>query len=228
MMSVALQFGRKAVFCVATAIVAQCAMAQTSLTISDADRTMAASAAVTSSVSTYTPPNQSERLRYYFTHMFSVESFLRAAAGAGINQALNIPHEWGQGASGYGLRYASSFGAHVIQNTFMYGTSAVLHEDNRYFRSGLTGFGPRMKYAVESTFIARHDDGSRHFSISRIGSYAAAAAISRAWQPPSTRGPIHAVDAFAIFAGAEIGFNVAREFIPGVFHSHPPVAAAVP
>lgn len=167
---------------------------------------------------------QNERLRYYFKHMLSPEAVLRSAAGAGINQALNIPHEWGQGAEGYGRRFASSFGAHIVQSTVMYGASAVLHEDNRYFRSGLTGFGPRLKYAIASTFMARHDDGSRHFSWSRVGSYAAAAAISRLWQPPSEKGSTHIADSFGIFIGVETGFNVAREFLPGIFHTRAPVA----
>jgi hypothetical protein len=225
-MSAAIQLERKLGVCLATALLAPCALAQTTTTANDADRAVATPAAVGSAQSTYVPMNERERFHYYLTHMFSPEAFLRSAAGAAINQELNVPHEWGQGALGYGRRYASSFGGHITQATIMYGASAALHEDNRYFRSGLTGFGPRFKYAVESTFLARHDDGTRHVSISRIGSFAAAAAISRSWQPPSERGPVHAVDSFAIFVAAETGFNIAREFLPGIFHSRPPVTVA--
>jgi len=168
-----------------------------------------------------------ERAHYYFKHLFSPESILRSAAGSAINQALNTPHEWGQGSEGYGRRFASSYGSHIIQSTVLYGTSGLFHEDNRYFRSGQAGFAARLKYAVASTFLARHDDGTRHLSYSLIGSDLAAAAISRTWQPPSTRGPVHAADAFAILLGAEAGFNVAREFLPRVFHSRGPVATRV-
>lgn len=172
----------------------------------------------------YTPLTQKERLRHYFQHMFNVESVFRSAAGAGINQALDIPHEWQQGGEGYALRFASSYGEHIIQSTVMYSTSAVLHEDNRYFLSGRSGFKARLKYAIASSFMAHHDDGSMHVSISRLSSYAAAATISRLWQPPSGIGPIHAVDSFAISIGVETGFNVAREFLPGILHSNRPVA----
>ncbi len=38
---------------------------------------------------------------------------------------------------------------------------------------------------MESTFLARRDDGSRRVSLSRIGAFAAAALISQLWQPTS-------------------------------------------
>ena len=171
----------------------------------------------------YEPPTQAERLRAYIQQLFNPEAVLKSAAGAAINQATNTPSEWGQGGTGYGRRFASSYGDHIVQTTLMDSSAAALHEDNRYFRSGLTGFGPRLKYAITSAFMARHEDGSRHLSISAVGSYAGAAAISRTWQPPSTEGWIHGVDAFAITVGAEVGFNVAREFLPGIFHSRNPV-----
>jgi hypothetical protein len=170
----------------------------------------------------YTPQTQTERLHYYFFHMFSAESVLRSAMGAGIDQALNTPHEWSQGTKGYLRRFGSSYGEHVIQSTVMYGMSAALHEDNRYFRSGKTGFGPRLKYAIASSFLARHDDGSRHFSFSRISSYGASAALSREWQPPSTDKWKNALNSFGISVGVETGFNVAREFLP-LLHSLPSV-----
>jgi hypothetical protein len=200
-----------------------CLMAQTS--IGTADRAQLVPPLVQPSTLQYTPLTEKERLQYYWQHMFSLESVVRAAAGAGINQMVNTPHEWGQGAEGYGYRFASNYTEHIIQSTVMYGASVALHEDNRYFRSGQSAFGARMKYAIASTFMARHDDGTRHVSFSRLSSYAAAAVLSRAWQPPSTSGPVHAADNFAIFVGVEAGFNVAREFLPGIFHSHAAVAA---
>jgi hypothetical protein len=223
------QFGPPAAICLMALLLGpHCITAQTTSTGTTVNRETpeAQAAPGRADYKVYTPITEKERLHYYFSHMFSTEAFLRAAAGAGINQAMNTPGEWGQGAAGYGQRFASSFGAHMVQATVMYGTSAALHEDNRYFRSGESGAGARLKYAILSTFMARHDDGSRHFSWSRITSYGAAAAISRAWQPPSNRGASHALDAFAIFIGAEAGFNVAREFLPGIFHSRAPVVVS--
>jgi hypothetical protein len=215
--------------CLVSVLAAPLTMAQSQPTAGAADRE--ARPAVTPATTTlpaYTPVTQGERAKYYVQRMFSPESVLRSAAGAAINQALDTPHEWHQGAEGYGRRFASSYSEHIIQATTMYGTSAIFHEDNRYFRSGKSGFGNRLVYALTSTVLARHDDGDRYVSASRLLSYAAAASLSRLWQPPSTSRLANAGRVFGITLGVEAGFNVAREFFPMIFHSHAPVAEPQP
>jgi len=171
----------------------------------------------------YSRITQEERFHDYVKHMFSAESVLRAAVGSGIDQAADAPHEWGQGAEGYGERFANCYGQHIVRSTLLYGSSAALHEDNRYFLSGESGFWRRFKYAVASTFLARRDDGSRGLSFSQIGSATASGFISREWQPPSTSGPAHAVSAIGTTFGVDVGLNVAREFFPKIFHTLAPV-----
>jgi hypothetical protein len=168
----------------------------------------------------YVPITQSERARHYVKSMFSIESFARSAAGAGLRQWTNTPPEWGQGADGYARRFAHSFGENMVRQTVTYGISTALDEDNRYFRSERTGVGSRIMYAVESTFLARHSDGTRRISYSRIIGLVATGFISRTWQPASLRGPSHAVGSMGTAAGTEIGFNVVREFLPDLFHRH--------
>jgi hypothetical protein len=168
----------------------------------------------------YIPMTQSERARYYVKSMFSLESFVRSGVGAGIRQWTNTPPEWGQGADGYARRFAHSFGENMVRQTITYGLSSALDEDNRYFRSERVGFGPRATYAVESTFLARRSDGTRKVSYSRIVGLVATAFISRTWQPPSIRGPSHAMGSLGSAVGSEIGFNIAREFLPSLLHRH--------
>jgi hypothetical protein len=197
--------------------------AQSTDSIGRANRSAPPTATTPAAPAKYTPMTQRERLHYYVRHMFSIESVVRSAAGAGILQGVDTPTEWGQGADGYGRRFANSYGQHIIRSTLMYGSSAILHEDNRYFRSGKTGFWPRLKYAVASSFLARHEDGSRGVSYSRIGSTVATSIISRSWQPSSTSGPQNAVSSMGTAFGVEVGFNVAREFFPRIFHTRDPV-----
>lgn len=225
-MLTAAQFGRKKKIWLASVFIVPCSLAQIAPVGEGRNPEKQPQAAQVSVRLEYVPMTQNERLRYYFQHTFSAESVVRSAAAAGINHALNTPGEWGQGVEGYGRRFASSYGGHIIQATVMYGTSAVLREDNRYFRCEQTGGGARLKYALASSFLARRDDGTRHLSFSRLGSYAAAAAISRAWQPSSTRGAGNALNAFVIAVGVEAGFNVAREFLPRIFHTRNPVAVS--
>jgi hypothetical protein len=163
---------------------------------------------------------QAQRFRYYAKSMVSPEAILRAAAGAGLQQWTNTPPEWGQGPEGYWRRFDNSFGEHLMRQTITYGLSSILDEDNRFFRSEQGGFGRRTMYAVESTVMARHPDGTRHISYSRLGGLIATALISRSWQPPSVRGYQHAVGSFGTAFGTEVGFNVIRELIPNLLHRH--------
>jgi hypothetical protein len=129
---------------------------------------------------------RSERFRNYLVTIAGPQPFITAAATAGISQAEHTPREWRGGAEGYGKRVGDAYAQHFIRGTLEYGISAGLHEDNRYFKSGQTGFFRRTKYAVVSTFLARRDNGNEYFSFSRMGGAAGAAFISREWQPRST------------------------------------------
>jgi len=166
----------------------------------------------------YVPLTEHERLRLYLKRLVSPEAVFRSAAGAGIDQAMDTPKEWGQGGLGYGRRFGSAYAEHIVRETLMFGSSSVLHEDNHYIRSGETGFGRRLKYALESSVLARHDDGTRQLSISKIGSTLGASFIWRIWQPPSTNSPGDAAENFGIAMGVSAGFDVAREFLPDLFH----------
>ena len=168
----------------------------------------------------YKPPTQKERFHRYVAGTFSAESLLRSAAGAAILQGTDTPTEWGQGAEGYARRFGNSYAQQVMRHTLMYGASDLLGEDNRYIMSGLTGKGPRLRYAVESSFLARKADGTRRVSWSRLGSYVAVAFISREWQPHSTNGAQNAASSLATSLGSEVGFNIAREFLPRFFRTH--------
>jgi len=157
---------------------------------------------------------QAERNRLYFNTMINPLSFARCAFSAGVDHASDKPSEWEQGASGYGKRFANILGQYSIQRTVTYGLGSVLHEDTRYFNSGKQGFWPRTGYALSSGILARHDDGTRHISISQIGGVAAGAFLARTWLPPSQYSAGDAAVSFGITMASNIGFGVVKEFLP--------------
>jgi hypothetical protein len=166
----------------------------------------------------FVPMTNRERWLHYAYSLVQPQAILFPAlqAGfnqAGFNQARNTPHEWGQGAEGYGRRFASVYGEHLIGSTVGNVIAFGLHEDNRYFKSRRTGMG-RLSYAMTSVLLARHDDGSRFISYSAIGGGAAGAFISRAWQPQSTNSAGDAAVSFGYAIAERAGINVAREFSP--------------
>lgn len=160
------------------------------------------------------PLTQAERNRLYFNTMINPLSFARCAFSAGIDQWNDKPAEWEQGASGYGKRFANILGQYSIQRTVTYGLGSALHEDARYFNSGKQGFWPRTGYALSSGIMARHDNGTRRFSISQVGGVAAGAFLSRTWLPSSQHSAGDAAVSFGITMASNIGFGVMKEFLP--------------
>jgi len=152
----------------------------------------------------------------YLKGLFSPFHFLTAAGSAGITQWEDVPPSWGQGAEGFGRRFANYFAKQTVQRTLRLGGEELLHDDNRYFGSGEHGFGKRILYAVKMSVLARKDDGSMRISISQIGSTAGAAFISRLWQPKTNNSPGDGATSFAISMATNAGLNVLREFLPDV------------
>ncbi len=157
---------------------------------------------------------RSERYAYAIRGVSSRLTVLSAAASAGLNHALDRNPEWGQGTVGFTRRLGDAYAENFIRQTILHSTAYWLHEDDRYFTSGKRGFGRRLEYALTSTLLARHDDGSRSVSIAVLGSAAGMPFITRAWQPPSSTTAGDAAVAFGVAIAARAGLNVAREFAP--------------
>jgi hypothetical protein len=162
----------------------------------------------------FVPMTRTERAAEYAKSLAWPQAFLYSAAGAAVGQAADRPHEWGQGARGFGLRMGSGYGGRVIGMTFESAFALGLHEDNRYFVSGRPRIAGRLVYALSSTFLARHDNGSRVFSLSGFGGNAMGSFVPRTWQPRSTTSLADGAMAFGLTYAARAGINVVREFAP--------------
>jgi hypothetical protein len=162
----------------------------------------------------FVPMTRTERAAEYAKSLAWPQAFVYSAAGAAFGQAIDRPDEWGQGARGFGLRMGSGYGGHVIGSTFESAFALGLHEDNRYFVSGRPQFAGRLAYALSSTFLARHDNGSRVFSLSGFGGNAMGSFVPRTWQPRSTTSLADGAVAFGLTYAARAGINVVREFAP--------------
>jgi len=157
-----------------------------------------------------------QRWSLYQKTTFSGTAILGAGVGAAFSQALDSPHEWGQGGEGYGKRVASSYGATIINGTIQYGTSILFRDDNRYFRSGAKSFGGRFGFVVISPFVAHNDHGGKRFSMSSFLGGAGQSTIPLAWSPRSWQGGSEIAINAAIWYGQTAGFNLFREFYPSI------------
>ena len=164
----------------------------------------------------FKPLTPKERLSVYAKSFFTPFRLVMAAVPAGTSQLEDVPKEWGLGAEGFGRRYANYYGYSAVRSILQMSGEDLLHEDNLYYGSGEQGFVTRVKYAVKSSVLARGSDGSQHFSVSQVGSTAAAAFISRLWQPRSTGSAGDGAISFGISMATNAGVNVVREFLPDI------------
>jgi hypothetical protein len=164
----------------------------------------------------FRPLTAKERLKVYAKDLFSPFHFAMAGAAAGISQLQDVPPEWRQGAEGYARRFANYYAYATTSSMLQMCGEDLLHEDNLYYGSGEHGVWKRVKYAVKSSVLARSSDGTRHISISQIGSTAGAAFISRLWQPRTNDSAGDGAVSFGISMATNAGINVIREFLPDV------------
>ncbi|SRR5579871_795148 len=150
---------------------------------------------------------------------FGPISIMRSALGAGTEQGLDHPKEWGQGWAAYGERFASSMGTRFVESSVKYSFGAALHEEVHYRPSQGTGFKSKLGYALMSTFITHNtDSGNRTFAFGEVGGAFAGGFVSRTWQPASSRGWGHGMESAGLILAIDAGTNVAKEFFPGLLH----------
>ncbi len=161
-----------------------------------------------------------QRFDQYAGLTFSPFASIGAMTGGAISQAINSPKEWGQGWSAYRLRVASSYGSSFIAYTIMYGSSAVLKEDNRYFRSKRSGFGARLGNVIASPYVAHSDAGQSRFSTSSFLGGVGGASIPLLWSPRTWQGWNNVAVNYGIWYGVLAGVNLVREFYPSLVRHH--------
>ena len=157
-----------------------------------------------------------QRLEQFVAFTFSPLAAVGAASGAAISQAIDSPEEWGQGWDAYGKRVASSYGATLVGNTVTYGTGALFHDDNRYFRSRSEGFFGRLGHVIVSPYVARGDTGHKRFSTSMLMGSAAYSGVQLAWSPSSWQGWDDVGINYLIWYGQAAGVNLVKEFYPSL------------
>ena len=168
------------------------------------------------------PADQHESDRKHLVKTtFGPTAVARAAAGAGINQLNHTPAEWGQGALGFGRRFASSFGFHIVKKGIEYPVAKLRHEEFGYHPSDKDGFKPRMVYALEAVVIThKTTDHSKTVHTAELSGAFGAGLISRLWQPASTGTIASGFSSAGLTLAIDAGTNVLHEFWPEIRHPH--------
>jgi hypothetical protein len=146
-------------------------------------------------------------------------TFLGAAANAGVSQWQNDDPSWGQGAKGYGRRYAAAFtdsAATGFFGQFLY--PVIFRQDPRYYRKGTGTTGARIGHALGHIFWARSDTGKPMLNFSVWATTASTVAMSNLYHPGNDRGFPAAATRVSLSIGEDMGFDLLTEFWPEVVH----------
>jgi len=137
---------------------------------------------------------------------------------AGFSQARNTSAGYGQGAAGYGKRYASEWGDGTIQN-FMVGAvfASAMQQDPRYYVLGKGSFWHRVGYSVSRIVVTRTDSGAEEFNGSQIFGGALAAGISTySYHPREQRTLRNAAGLWGTQIGLDTFTQGIKEFWPDI------------
>lgn len=166
------------------------------------------------------PANKS-LARQYTDRLIEPGAVARSGAAAGFDQALTNPYKWGGGMAGFGRRFASAFGTHIVRSSIHFGVSKLLHEELNYRPSNQTGFGHRLRYALVSTVVTRKTTTQKRTpAIGEMSGIFGSAFISRLWHPAVYHTAASGFSSAGLGFGVEAGMNVLHEFWPEIRHPH--------
>jgi hypothetical protein len=142
-------------------------------------------------------------------------TFAFSGAIAGGLQAHNNFSGYGQGALGYGKRFAASY-ADLTTSTFVGAAilPSLLKQDPRYFYKGSGSTRSRILYAIANSFICKGDNGRWQGNYSNILGSIAAGGISNLYHPSNSRSGVQLTFETAGFKiGASAAANLLQEFL---------------
>jgi hypothetical protein len=166
------------------------------------------------------PLDARQKLELAVDETVAPSRFLGSAFTAGIGQARDSFHDYGQGWEGYGKRFGSSVASNASSHLF--GTfllPSMLHQDPRYFVKLYGTPGQRVRYALERVVLTRTDDGRETFNWSFIMGGLMAEGLATSYLPSSERTVPKTFDRFGVRIGFSALDNVVKEYWPTIFKS---------
>jgi hypothetical protein len=173
------------------------------------------------------PLSLNQKFHLSFKTLIAPATFAAVGITAGIQQIRNSYWQFGQGAKGYAQRFAADYGT-TATNLLITSVLAdsVLHQDPRYFYSGLGTKKQRAWYAIKSAFLSKGDNGKWQPAYAGIAGTIAASEISNLYDPGSrTQYTLLGRGLMFHFAGL-IGLNLGEEFLLKRVTSHVPEESA--
>jgi hypothetical protein len=172
------------------------------------------------------PLNAAQKLHLGWKTIVDPITILSSAIVAGIQQARNSYHEFGQGMEGYGKRfgaqYADNVNGVIVGGVIM---QTVFHQDPRYFYKGTGSFRSRALYAIATAFVRKGDNGHWQPDYSDVLGSLAAGEFSTLYYPASSRTGLRLFHDVLSGFGWSAASNLFEEFLSRKITTHVPKVA---
>jgi hypothetical protein len=146
---------------------------------------------------------------------FDPVAMLGVGFAAGVEQANNSFAGYGQGAAGYGKRFAAKFADGRSSDYLTHAIfPSLLHQDPRYYYQGTGTIKSRLLHAIGSAFLTRGDDGRTEPNYSYVLGDMCSGALSNLYYPAANRGAHLVFTNAAVGLAGRVGGNLLREFLP--------------
>jgi hypothetical protein len=166
------------------------------------------------------PLTVEEKFKLFLTNSISASRLLASTAGAGINQARDWPHGFGQGSDGYAKRFGASMASGASSHLFgTFLVPSILRQDPRYFVRYNGSFGVRVKYALRRMVITRSDDGREVFNWSGLIGPMMAESLANSYLPEHEQTVGKTFERSGVRIGLGAANNLLKEYWPTIFKS---------
>jgi hypothetical protein len=155
-----------------------------------------------------------QMLHKYVWSTLGLDGAIHATLASSVDQWQASPPEWSIDATGYARRWASEYAESAIGDTAKYAVARIFHHDPSFTRCECSGFGRRLRHAVDSPFMARTRDGTRVPSAASLAGFLAGHVVSASTWYPAPLGTRDGLKHAAMSLVSKIGVDVFKEFRP--------------
>ena len=166
------------------------------------------------------PLTTRSKFKLFVNQSISPAYVLVAASSAAINQARNVPTDYGQGWDAYGSRFGTNM-ARASSSSFL-GTfllASLLHEDPRFFPESKPSLWRSLKYSTQRIFVTRNDSGKDVFNTSGLLGPLASEGLANVYLPSSEQTVGKTVTRFAADLAWRVGGNMFKDYWPTFFRN---------
>ena len=159
------------------------------------------------------PMTSKQKYKLAFRDTLDPSRVIGSGVAAGIQQATNSFAGYGQGAAGYGKRYAAIYGDGLTSDLLSHAVlPSLFHQDPRYFYQGSGTTKSRLIHAISFAVVVRNDSGGIAPNYSYLGGDIGSGLLSNLYYPHANRGVGLVFTNALIGIGGRAAGNIVREF----------------